>query len=71
MSALLRGLTFIRSAPALRGTTLTQRASLSSKPAKSAVGPVETTISLGVFAVAILAPSGWVLANLESYKKRE
>ncbi|MCJ8740700.1 hypothetical protein PDJAM_G00062010 [Pangasius djambal] len=71
MSALLRGLARIRSAPALRGTAITQRANLTAKPAKDVLGPAETTIGLAMFALAILVPSGWVLANLESYKKKE
>lgn len=31
----------------------------------------ETAIGLGMFSLAILGPSGWILANLEYYKKRE
>lgn len=31
----------------------------------------ETAIGLGMFSVAILGPSGWILAHLEDYKKRE
>lgn len=43
MSALLRGLARIRSAPALRGTGITQRANITTKPPKDAVG---LTVSL-------------------------
>ncbi|KAF7697210.1 cytochrome c oxidase subunit 8B, mitochondrial [Silurus meridionalis] len=71
MSALLKGLARIRSAPVLRGTAITQRANITSKPAKDVHGPAETTIGLTLFALAILVPSGWVLANLESYKKKD
>ncbi|TSL04329.1 Cytochrome c oxidase subunit 8A, mitochondrial [Bagarius yarrelli] len=71
MSAFLRGLARIRSAPVLRETGITQRANVASKPARNSVGTAETTIGLVVFALTILAPSGWVLANLESYKKKE
>ncbi|GAA6095558.1 cytochrome c oxidase subunit 8B, mitochondrial [Tachysurus ichikawai] len=71
MSALLRGLVRIRSAPALQGTAITQRANITSKPAKDAKGAAETAFGLALFATAILVPSGWVLANLESYKKKE
>lgn len=31
----------------------------------------ETAIGLGMFSLAILGPSGWILAHLEDYKKRE
>ncbi|KAG6939520.1 hypothetical protein G0U57_001619 [Chelydra serpentina] len=31
----------------------------------------ETVISLGAFFVTVLVPSGWVLANMENYKKRD
>ncbi|XP_060792273.1 cytochrome c oxidase subunit 8B, mitochondrial [Neoarius graeffei] len=70
MSTLLRGFARIRSAPALRGTGITQRANITTKPAKDVLGPAETAIGLGVFAMTILVPSGWVLANLESYKNK-
>ncbi|KAG9265742.1 cytochrome c oxidase subunit 8B, mitochondrial [Astyanax mexicanus] len=70
MSGLLRGLARIRSAPALRGANFTQRANINTKPAKDPVGPMETTVGLTMFSIAILVPSGWVLANLEDYKKR-
>lgn len=31
----------------------------------------ETVIGLGMFSLAILGPSGWILSHLEDYKKRE
>uniref|UniRef100_A0A8C0FXS6 Uncharacterized protein n=1 Tax=Chelonoidis abingdonii TaxID=106734 RepID=A0A8C0FXS6_CHEAB len=31
----------------------------------------ETVISLGAFFLAFLGPSGWILTNMESYKKRD
>ncbi|XP_053333973.1 cytochrome c oxidase subunit 8B, mitochondrial [Clarias gariepinus] len=70
MSALLRGLARLGSSPALRRTALTQRANITTKPAKDAIGPAETTIGFAMFTVALLVPSGWVLANLENYKKK-
>lgn len=30
----------------------------------------ETVIGVGVFMLTILAPSGWILAHLEDYKKK-
>ncbi|XP_023823121.1 cytochrome c oxidase subunit 8B, mitochondrial [Salvelinus sp. IW2-2015] len=70
MSGLIRTIS-TRTAPALRGPMITQRASVFTRPAKDPLGPVETVIGLGMFAVAILGPSGWVLANIENYKKKE
>ncbi|XP_073322433.1 cytochrome c oxidase subunit 8A, mitochondrial [Pagrus major] len=60
-----------RAAPVLRGHTVAQRAHISGKPAKGTVGPVETVVGIGMFSMAILAPSGWILAHLEDYKKKD
>ncbi|XP_051240342.1 cytochrome c oxidase subunit 8A, mitochondrial [Dicentrarchus labrax] len=60
-----------RAVPALRGHTVSQRASVYTRPAKEKIGPVETAIGLGMFSLAILGPSGWILAHLEDYKKKE
>nr|XP_046269214.1 cytochrome c oxidase subunit 8A, mitochondrial [Scatophagus argus] len=60
-----------RAAPALRGPIVTQRANLYSRPAKENIGAVETVIGLGMLSLAILGPSGWVLAHLEDYKKKQ
>uniref|UniRef100_A0A3Q3XED0 Cytochrome c oxidase subunit 8A n=1 Tax=Mola mola TaxID=94237 RepID=A0A3Q3XED0_MOLML len=69
MPLLFRTLTS-RAAPALRGYTVCQRANIFTKPGKEKIGAVETIIGLGMFSLAILGPSGWILANLEDYKKR-
>uniref|UniRef100_A0A3P8SJ89 Cytochrome c oxidase subunit 8A n=1 Tax=Amphiprion percula TaxID=161767 RepID=A0A3P8SJ89_AMPPE len=58
-------------APALRRHSITQRAHLYTKPAKEKIGPVETVVGIGLFSLAILGPSGWILAHLEDYKKKE
>ncbi|XP_036981422.1 cytochrome c oxidase subunit 8B, mitochondrial [Acanthopagrus latus] len=60
-----------RAAPVLRGHTVAQRANVSGKPAKTVVGPMETVFGIAMFSMAILAPSGWILAHLEDYKKKE
>ncbi|XP_047201471.1 cytochrome c oxidase subunit 8A, mitochondrial [Girardinichthys multiradiatus] len=70
MSGLLRTVAS-RAAPVLRGHTVTQTANLYTKPAKEKIGTIETTVALGLFTVVILGPSGWVLAHLEDYKKKE
>ncbi|XP_043076719.1 cytochrome c oxidase subunit 8A, mitochondrial [Puntigrus tetrazona] len=71
MSGLLRGIARVRAAPVLRGSAITQRANIATRPAKDKFGPVETAIGLTVFSLTILGPSGYILANLESYKKKE
>ncbi|XP_040916498.1 cytochrome c oxidase subunit 8A, mitochondrial [Toxotes jaculatrix] len=58
-------------APALRRHAITQRASLYTTPPKGKMGPLETVVGLGMFSLAILGPSGWILAHLEDYKKKE
>ncbi|KAM4543173.1 cytochrome c oxidase subunit 8A, mitochondrial [Odontesthes bonariensis] len=70
MSGLLRTMAN-RAAPALRGHTVTQKASMYSKPPKENIGVVETAIGMGMFSLAILGPSGWILAHLEDYKKKD
>ncbi|KAF7655078.1 hypothetical protein LDENG_00061010 [Lucifuga dentata] len=70
MSGLLRTLTS-RAAPALRGSTVTQRANIYTRPAKEKIGVMETTIGMSLFSLAILGPAGWVLAHLEEYKKKD
>uniref|UniRef100_A0A1A7Y504 Cytochrome c oxidase subunit 8a n=1 Tax=Iconisemion striatum TaxID=60296 RepID=A0A1A7Y504_9TELE len=60
-----------RAAPFLRGNTVTQSANLYTRPAKEKIGAVETFVALGLFSITILGPSGWILAHLEDYKKKE
>ncbi|XP_077416287.1 cytochrome c oxidase subunit 8A, mitochondrial [Vanacampus margaritifer] len=60
-----------RAAPALRGHTICQRANVYSRPAKEKIGVKETMLGLSLFSLVILGPSGWILAHLEDYKKRE
>ncbi|XP_054652892.1 cytochrome c oxidase subunit 8A, mitochondrial [Dunckerocampus dactyliophorus] len=70
MSGLLRTIA-TRVTPTLRGFTVSQKANVYTKPAKENIGAMETAIGLGMFCLAILGPSGWILAHLEDYKKRE
>ncbi|XP_014856205.1 PREDICTED: cytochrome c oxidase subunit 8A, mitochondrial-like [Poecilia mexicana] len=60
-----------RVAPVLRGHTVTQSANMYTRPAKEKIGFVESSIACAVFSATILGPSGWVLAHLEDYKKRD
>ncbi|CAL1575820.1 unnamed protein product [Knipowitschia caucasica] len=66
MPGVLRLLTS-RVAPVVRSQT----ANLGSRPAQDKIGVVETTFALGMFSLAILGPSGWILAHLEDYRKKE
>ncbi|XP_029991990.1 cytochrome c oxidase subunit 8B [Sphaeramia orbicularis] len=52
-------------------TQVVQVARVSSKPAKHNVTAGEQAIAMTALFVAILVPSGWILAHLEDYKKRE
>nr|XP_046173031.1 cytochrome c oxidase subunit 8B, mitochondrial [Oncorhynchus gorbuscha] len=70
VSGLLRTIS-TRTALALRGPMITQRASVFTRPAKDPLGPSETIIGLGLFALAILGPSGWILTNIEDSKKKD
>ncbi|KAJ8266128.1 hypothetical protein GJAV_G00126250 [Gymnothorax javanicus] len=71
MSCVLRGIATARSALAVRGPTIFQRAGLVTRPAKEPVNAVETAIGIGLFSLAILGPMGWILSNLESYKSKD
>ncbi|KAI3368052.1 hypothetical protein L3Q82_026875 [Scortum barcoo] len=70
MSGLLRTIAS-RAAPVLRGHSVTQKASLYTRSAKEKIGAVETAVGIGMFSLAILGPSGWILAHLEDYKKKD
>ncbi|XP_034443247.1 cytochrome c oxidase subunit 8B, mitochondrial [Hippoglossus hippoglossus] len=52
-------------------TQLVPVANLTSKPAKHTVTAGEQVIALTAMFVAILGPSGWILAHLEDYKKKQ
>ncbi|XP_018553199.1 cytochrome c oxidase subunit 8A, mitochondrial [Lates calcarifer] len=60
-----------RAAPALRRHTITQTANVYTRPPKEKLGPVDIAVGLGMLSLAILGPSGWILAHLEDYKKRD
>ncbi|CAG06209.1 unnamed protein product [Tetraodon nigroviridis] len=50
-------------------TRLLPAANVTSKPARHKVTAGEQAIAMTVLFVTILAPSGWILAHLEDYKK--
>uniref|UniRef100_A0A4W5RAB7 Uncharacterized protein n=1 Tax=Hucho hucho TaxID=62062 RepID=A0A4W5RAB7_9TELE len=66
MSGLLRGMLKVRSTVVSRTRAINQRANLSSKPPKDNIGAAVSSI----FALTILGPSGWILANVQNYQKR-
>ena len=68
MSALYASALLLRNAVR---TQMVPRANLTAEPAKHKVTAVEQAFVLAVMAATILVPSGWILANLENYKKKE
>ncbi|TDH09107.1 hypothetical protein EPR50_G00083090 [Perca flavescens] len=52
-------------------TQLVPVANVSAKPAKHHISTGEQAIAMTALFVAILGPSGWILAHLEDYKKKE
>ncbi|XP_032380285.1 cytochrome c oxidase subunit 8B [Etheostoma spectabile] len=51
-------------------TQLVPVAHVSAKPAKHHISAGEQVIAMTALFVAILGPSGWILAHLEDYKKK-
>ncbi|KAE8607485.1 hypothetical protein XENTR_v10011199 [Xenopus tropicalis] len=47
------------------------RRGIATKPAKSPVSAGEAVIGFSTFLVCALVPAGWVLSNMEAYKKRD
>ncbi|XP_012695527.1 cytochrome c oxidase subunit 8B, mitochondrial [Clupea harengus] len=68
MSGLNRSFTLLRSA--IRPQII-PKANISAKPAKHVLGVGEQAFVLATMFVTILGPSGWILANLENYKKHD
>ncbi|KAL6480681.1 hypothetical protein MHYP_G00117140 [Metynnis hypsauchen] len=54
----------------LRQNFVSPRVQISVKPAKHHLSVGEQTFAMVVMFATILVPSGWILANLENYKKR-
>ncbi|KAG8564149.1 hypothetical protein GDO81_016351 [Engystomops pustulosus] len=50
---------------------LVSRRGMSSSVATAGSSPVDTAIGLTAFMITFLVPSGYILANLEEYKKRD
>ncbi|KAK2867008.1 hypothetical protein QQF64_022670 [Cirrhinus molitorella] len=67
MSALNRSFNLLRG---VMKHQIIPKANISAKPAKHVLSAAEQTFVMTVMFVTILGPSGWVLANLEEYKKR-
>ncbi|OCT81713.1 hypothetical protein XELAEV_18024221mg [Xenopus laevis] len=47
------------------------RRGIVTRPAKSPVSAREAVIAISSFVVCFLGPAGWVLTNMETYKKRD
>ncbi|XP_031141307.1 cytochrome c oxidase subunit 8B, mitochondrial [Sander lucioperca] len=52
-------------------TQLVPVANVSAKPAKHHISAGEQAIAMTALFVAVLGPSGWILAHLEDYKKKQ
>ncbi|KAE8606968.1 hypothetical protein XENTR_v10010946 [Xenopus tropicalis] len=64
---------FTRTVGLLRRTVnphVMSKAGIGHRPAKDALTPAEQSIAMVTMFVTFLVPSGWVLANMEDYKKR-
>ncbi|TDH15892.1 hypothetical protein EPR50_G00014160 [Perca flavescens] len=71
MSGLFAGLLRARRALAPRAGVVIQHASyIRGKPPKDYIGLAESMFVLTVLTVALLGPSGWILAHLDHYKTR-
>ncbi|CAG5866418.1 unnamed protein product [Menidia menidia] len=46
------------------------RSTISSKPPKEKIGPVQSAFALCAFALTLLAPAGWILHHIPVYKQR-
>ncbi|KAL0970413.1 hypothetical protein UPYG_G00241650 [Umbra pygmaea] len=71
MSGILRGTLKFRLPMAPRSHALNQRTKISSKPPKHQVSAAENIFVMAVFGLTILGPSGWILANVKNYQKRD
>ncbi|XP_052400412.1 cytochrome c oxidase subunit 8B, mitochondrial [Carassius gibelio] len=67
MSGLNRSFNLLRS---VMRHQITPKANISAKPAKHVLSAGEQTFVMVVMFATILGPSGWILTNLEEYKKR-
>ncbi|XP_016124754.1 cytochrome c oxidase subunit 8B, mitochondrial-like [Sinocyclocheilus grahami] len=67
MSGLNRSFYLLRS---VMRHQITPKANISAKPAKHVLSAGEQIFVMMTMFVTILGPSGWILTNLEEYKKR-
>ncbi|KAL1253694.1 hypothetical protein QQF64_015923 [Cirrhinus molitorella] len=69
-------LTFLRGAvqpvTVSRARDIVQKrnSSIYSKPPKNKIGPGQSFFIMSVFAVALLAPAGWILHHIPEYRQR-
>ncbi|XP_056337719.1 COX8 domain-containing protein [Danio aesculapii] len=47
-----------------------RNSSIYSKPPKNKIGPGQSFLIMSVFAVALLAPAGWILHHIPEYRER-
>ncbi|KAL6105659.1 uncharacterized protein ACO6RY_07141 [Pungitius sinensis] len=46
------------------------RSTISSKPPKEKIGPVQSFLAMSAFAVTLLAPAGWIMHHIPDYRRR-
>ncbi|XP_051954226.1 COX8 domain-containing protein [Xyrauchen texanus] len=70
MLALLRGT--VQPVTVSRAVGILQRhnSSINSKPPKNKIGAGESFFIMSVFAIALLAPAGWILHHIPEYRQR-
>ncbi|XP_067274681.1 COX8 domain-containing protein [Pseudorasbora parva] len=70
MLAFLRGA--VQPVTVCRAKDILQKrnSSIYSKPPKSKIGPGQSFLIMSVFAVALLAPAGWILHHIPEYRQR-
>ncbi|XP_030626183.1 cytochrome c oxidase subunit 8B, mitochondrial [Chanos chanos] len=70
MLAVLRGVLQPMTMSRARGLLQERKASIYSKPPKNKIGPGQSFFIMSVFAVALLAPAGWILHHLPEYRQK-
>ncbi|XP_072553444.1 cytochrome c oxidase subunit 8A, mitochondrial [Salminus brasiliensis] len=66
----LSGAMQLRSMSWARAILQKRTSSIYSKPPKNKIGPGQSFFIMSVFAVALLAPAGWILHHLPEYRQR-
>ncbi|KAL4641850.1 cytochrome c oxidase subunit 8B, mitochondrial-like [Arapaima gigas] len=71
MLALWKGLQGAHRLAKAKSFLLDQRSNIYSKPPKEKIGPAQSVLVMSVFAVALLAPAGWILHHIPKYRQKD